>query len=461
MYAPHPTIDQKIEQPNLPVVLAAIWIVSAAVFGANFYALRFAGFLDITIERLIFLPIILLLLSGMFSGKVDLQKNNTIEIFMGMFVLVCLISMTITGFLPSAPQFPSPWFVFISGYLFPFMIFIFAKSYIVNERHVLFILHTLFFFGIYLCLTSFLEFADLRQFVFPRYIADLSIGIHIERARGPFLNAPFNGVAILAGFICGLHLLQKKEGFKRFFYQAALLLFFPAVFFTLTRAIYLAMLATVIIFLGWYKTPFPKWKMIALPLAIVLVVGLANAPRLLSTDRRAGGVYQVVEVDIRAALLERSALLFSEKPFVGVGLAQFIPASSQTYRGKTPYVIETAGTQFQHNHLLGIATEMGIPGILLYLAIVIHILRRFKQLAGKLPEAGIMGNNLLVVIVSIWCVYLINNLFVEPSNNLFVNVIPFLFAGLADGLYVRSLQPDVTSQVFMSRSPMRIMRSHV
>jgi O-antigen ligase len=273
-----------------------------------------------------------------------------------------------------------------------------------------------------------------------------------------------HSIGILIGLISGLHLLQKKTGFTKVFYQAALLLFFPAVFFTLTRSVYLGLLITLFIFLGWYKTSFSKWKLISLPLAIILIVGVANSPRLLSSERREGGVAQVAEVDIRLALLQQSYFLFSERPLAGVGLAQFIPASSRSYKGPVPASIEEAGTTFQHNHLLGVATELGIPGILVYLTLIILILRRMKQLAGKLPETGLMGNNLRVTIFAIWCVYLNNNLFVEPSNNIFINAIPFLFAGLADGLYTRSLlQLGLASQspVRILQTPMRIMNSHV
>lgn len=461
MYAAQSTRHEINPQSNLPVIILAVWIVACAALGSGFFLIRFAGFIDITIERIIFLVILMLLVVGLFHGKVDIQTNNAIEIVMGLFALACLISMMQTGFFPITPDYISPWFVFITGYFFPFIVFIFAKNYIVNEKDVLVILHTLFFFGIYLCITSFLEYFNLKQFVFPRYIADPELGIHWDRARGPFLNAPYNGLGILIGFISGMHLLQKKTGFSSFFYQSALLLFFPAVFFTLTRSVYLALLVTVIILLGWYKTSLPKWKLISLPLVIALIIGIANSPRLLSTERREGGVYQVEEVNIRFALLERSAYLFSQNPFSGIGLAQFQPSATRPSKGRPPYYAEEVSA-LQHNHLLGIATELGIPGILLYLTIIILILRRLKQLAGKLPETGIMGNNLGIVIFSIWCVYLTNNLFLEPSNNLFVNAVPFLFAGLADGLYTRSLQSGLASAPsLISRSPMRIISSHV
>ena len=442
---------------NLPAILMACWLVASAVMGPHFFILRIGGIFDITIERLLFILILAFLGAGLFTGKVNLRSGITIEMTMMVFVLICVVSMIRTGFLPASPYFPSPWFVFITGYLFPFIVYVYAKNYLRDENQVQLILHTLFFFGIYLCLIAPFEYFDLRQFVFPRYINDIKISeLHMERARGPFLNAAFNGVGILIGFICGLHLLEKKTGFTRFFYQVALLFFFPAVFFTLTRSVYLGLLIALIIFLRWYKTSFSKWKLISLPLALVLIVGIINSPRLLSKERREGGIYQVDEVNIRMALLEKSYFMFSERPLMGIGLAQFIPASTRAYKGRTAFIAEEAGTQFQHNHLMGIATELGLEGIIVYLVFIILILRRMAQLTGKLPESGIMGRNLRITIVAIWCVYLNNNLFVEPSNTLFVNAVPFLFAGLADGLYIRA-----TESGQKIKSPVRNSLEHV
>ncbi len=459
-------VDAKDDQPTLPAILLASWTIAGAVFGFAFYVLKIPGVFDITIERLLFSLILLLLVTGLFTGKVRFQTNITIEIVMGIFVLLCLLSMLRTGFTPLTPEFVSPWFVFITGYLFPFLVFVFAKNYIFSARDVTLIFHALFYFGLYLSIISFFEFYDLSQFVFPGYIRDPLVSpLHLERARGPFLNAAFNGVGILIGFISGLHLLEKKTGLAKAFYQGSLLLFFPAVFFTLTRSVYLGLLVALFIFLGWYKTSFSKWKLIALPLAVVMILGIAQSPRLLSADRRAGGVAQVEEVSIRLALLKISYTLYSEHPLTGVGLAQFIPATyyAKVYKGKMPPIVEEAVGTFQHNHLLGIATELGLPGFLAYLTLLILILRRLKQLAGKMAPTGIMGNNLRITILAIWCVYLTNNLFVEPSNNIFINSVPFLFAGIADGLYTRHQELVLPSQsrVRISQSPMRTINNHV
>lgn len=197
---------------NLPAILMACWLVASAVFGPNFFILRMGGVFDITIERLLFIVILAFLGAGLFNGKVNLRSGSAIEMTMMIFVLICIISMMRTGFLRTSPYFPSPWFVFITGYLFPFIVYVYAKNYFRDENQVQLILNTLFFFGIYLCLIAPFEYFDLRQFVFPRYINDIKISeLHIDRARGPLMNAAFNGVGILIGFVCGLHLLEKKK----------------------------------------------------------------------------------------------------------------------------------------------------------------------------------------------------------------------------------------------------------
>jgi O-antigen ligase len=464
VYLKAPRADE--DRPSPAAILLAVWVIACAVFHTVFFTIKAPGLPDISLERMIFVAVILFIVVGWFQGKVRFDRNISIEILMGLFVILCGISMIRFGFVAVTPEFQSPWFTFITGYFFPFIVFVFAKNFIFREKDLSLILHALFYFGVYLSVMAFFEYMELRQFVFPRYINDPEVGIHITRARGPFLNAAYNGVGILVGFVSGLHLLEKKKGFSKFFHQAALLLFFPAVFFTLTRSVYLGLIISLFLFLGWYKTSFSKWRLISLPLAIVLIVAIVNSPRLLSTERREGGVAQVQEVDIRIALMKKSFYMFTERPLAGVGLGQFVPTSLRSYKGPIYIIEEYAVGTFQHNHLLGVATEMGLIGIAVYLSLVFVILRRLAQLAGRLPATGIMGNNLRVTILAIWCVYLNNNLFVEPANNLFVNAVPFLFAGLADGMYTRSLQAEglmgaVQSDPSSRQPSMRLMTRHV
>ena len=49
---------QKVTDSNLPAILLACWLVASAVFGPHFFILRIGGIFDITIERLLFIVIL-------------------------------------------------------------------------------------------------------------------------------------------------------------------------------------------------------------------------------------------------------------------------------------------------------------------------------------------------------------------------------------------------------------------
>jgi len=49
----------------------------------------------------------------------------------------------------------------------------------------------------YLVFTAIAFLADSPALIFPRFILDESLGIHVDRARGPFLQAVANGLSVL------------------------------------------------------------------------------------------------------------------------------------------------------------------------------------------------------------------------------------------------------------------------
>ncbi|MFH0843993.1 MAG: O-antigen ligase family protein [Pseudomonadota bacterium] len=431
-----------IEEPTFRILtlLFSTWLVAAVFWGPNFLVYRPAGLPDITIDRIAFAIILIFMVLGLFTGQIDLTKNTKIEFYMFVFVIVCLISMTKYGFTSAAPErFPSPWLIFILGYLFPFAAFLFAKNYLKYESDHLLVLHTIFFIGAYLAIISYFEFFNLRQFVFPRFINDPKLIIHLERARGPFLNSAVNGIALTFGFVSGIYLVQRKQGFTKLAYFFLLSLFLPAIFFTQTRSIYLSFLVALILLLAFYRTSFPKWQVFALPLGLAIIILLAISPRFLSGERRAGGVMQIAEARIRLQLIERSLDLFMKHPFFGVGLAQFLPVSSEEYRGRGTIAKAATDEQVQHNHLAGMLVEIGLIGLVIYVIIHISILKRLYTMSKMIPKTGIMDPNFLLVIFIFWCVYMVNNQFIEPGYFVFLNSVPLVFAGIADGIYSQSI----------------------
>jgi len=419
---------------SFSTVIFSFWLVSSAVWGPYFFSVRIPGLFDFAIDRGFLAMLIGILLIGVYRDKVNFGVGCRVEVLMLLFLCVGLGSMMVHGFKAAVPRYPSPVNIFINGYLFPFFALLFAGNYLTNKRDLSLVFHVIFYFSVYLAIIAYFEFFNLRQFVFPRYINDPEILLHLDRARGPFLNAAFNGLAINLGFICGLHLLAFKQGFRRLWYILLLALFFPAVFFTQTRSVYLTFALTLVCFVCFYRTSFPKLKVLAIPVVLLFLLVLVRLETLASRERREGGIYQVEEVETRFGLIRRSVVMFLDHPVLGVGLGQFVPAVVQRYRGKIPLPANLED-QTQHNHFLGLMVELGMVGASLYLMVVAGFFRGLLKLAEKLPDRGFISVNLLVVLAIALAVCLGCNLFVEPSYCLYANVSFFLFGGIANGLY--------------------------
>ncbi|MHC1742405.1 MAG: O-antigen ligase family protein [Syntrophobacteraceae bacterium] len=424
--------------PDIPVLLLGLWLIASAVWGPYFYSIRLPGVFDISVDRLIFLALLAVLGFGVVSGRVGRVGTISIEVCAVLFSAMCLVSMFRYGFKEIGAVYPSPWNLFLTGYLLPFIVFLFAKHYVVDEKDLTYLMRVLFYLGIYLCITAFFEFFDLRGLVFPRYINDPKLWLHLDRARGPFLNAAFNGSALTFGFVAGIYLLARKRGLGRFFHGLLLLLYFPAIFFTQTRSVYLGFLITLAALFALYRIRSPKWKLFAMPIAIALVGLMLVSPRVFSPERKAGGILQTEEIEIRMALIKRSVQMIQDQPFLGVGLAQFIPESVKRYKGK----VSTAGSiteQTQHNHIIGLIVELGLVGAAFYVLILLSLFRKMFRLSDVVTDKGFPNINLLVLLAIMACVYLNNNLFIEPSYCLYFNAVFFMVVGIVDGLYGRYL----------------------
>ena len=427
--------DRGREASGGGAVLLCVWLVAAAVWGRPFFELTVPGLFDVTVDRVLLAGMLVMLLVGMGSGRVSFARCPGLELALLVLILCCLFSMALHGFLPALPSLPSPWNTFINGYLFPVIAFVYARCFIRNPQEIRLVFSVIFWLGAYLSVTAFFEFFGIRSLVFPRYISSPEILIHLDRARGPFLNAAFNGAGIIFGFICGLHLLAGKRGLSRVFYVALLALAPIAVFFTQTRSAYLTFAIVLVLFLGFYRMRIPKWKAFALPIALLIAFIVLNLPRMASEDRRTGGVVQTNELEIRLGLAQRSLSIAAMAPFLGVGMGQFLPVSKANFPGEVS--ASAFHEEIQHFHVLGLLAELGITGAVLYLIVIVFVFRRLYALSSALPARGFANGNMIVAMTAVWIVYLSTNLFLEPSYCLFFNAVPFVFAGVADGMYTR------------------------
>lgn len=417
-------------KPRLTTLTFAFWMVGTVILTSYTFALRLPGLPDLSLERILFAALIGMAAFRMYRHDMVPAHNVVIEAVMVVFCVWCVISMANHGFVESYQAFPRPSFIFLSGYAIPFFTFFYAKRFLA-ENDDLIVLKIFFWFGTYLCLIAYMEHFGYRDSVIPNYIADTQLStLHLDRARGPFLNSAFNGLAINIAFLCGVMTLRSTRPGLRTVQFLALVLYVPAIYFTRTRSVYVHFLFTLLVLLFIYRSRIARWKIIPVVLLFLGIALISNWNKLTSSDREAGGLGQVEEVAIRLELAEKSLNLLQEYPFSGVGLGQF----------RTGSLFTPEQAEMQHNHLIGMAVELGLPGAAMYIAILLLVFHRLYRLCGNVPEGDFANLNLVLLLATTLFVDMLNNFFVEPSLHMFTTVNFFFFAGMADGLYEKYCQ---------------------
>ncbi len=279
----------------------------------------------------------------------------------------------------------------------------------------------------YLCITSIFFLAGTKSLIFPPFIADEGLGIHADRARGPFLQAVANGVTLnLLGLIAIDSFRRRRlRGLPALFFLIALPV---AILATKTRAVWLSFAASVLALLLYSPSLRVRRACLCLVLAAVAclfsVLAFENVNRSLSARLEDSS-----PVEFRWALYHAGWDMFQAKPLWGWGAAAVQTDLSMRI---SEFHQEAF---FFHNTYLEIAVEHGGIGLALYLWIVIDLFRLRRNPGGRLiqPVTSPDGSFLDRQFRSLWPVllgvYLLNGCFVV-MNYQFVNGLLFTLAGI-------------------------------
>src|SRR5207237_1026486 len=163
----------------------------------------------------------------------------------------------------------------------------------------------------YLCVIAILFLLDARALIFPGYIVGGTVGMHAERAAGPFLQAVANGMTI------NMLALIALDSFRRLRPRGALAMFFfvavpIAVLATKTRAVWLGFAGSVIV-LMFSSSKRVRYACLALIVAAALAVCSAitfGNPNNSIADR----FEERSPVEFRIAMYRRGWEMCLEKP---------------------------------------------------------------------------------------------------------------------------------------------------
>jgi len=306
--------------------------------------------------------------------------------------------------------------------LVPFALFFVAPVAFRTERQRLYLLRTLVALGLYLGLTSLLEVTGPKSLVFPHYITDPSVGIHANRARGPFVEAGANGLAL---FVCGVAAALGVRTFQRRWEQqtccGVVLLCGIGIVLTVTRQVWLAAVVGTVAGLAFAPALRRYLPLAVAGLASVALGTIFFVPSVSKrADERAGEkspVWDRLNSD-RAALR-----MIETRPLLGFGWGRFQAESANYYRLAGNYPL--TGVQVVHNVFLSNAAELGLLGALLWLGAMLVVMLR--PLLGRAPpELALWRAGLLAVAVA-WVV----QANFTPLTYAFPNSILWLWAGVA------------------------------
>ena len=337
------------------------------------------------------------------------------------------------------------WCLLAAKFIVPFALFHLAGLVFRDERRLRqFELFTLVVLA-YLCFTSIAFLVGAKSLIFPRFILDESLGYHVDRARGPLLQAVANGVSLNLLGILAVHALLR--GRIRGAKAAVLLAALPvAILATMTRAVWLSFAVSigVLIFLSHNR----RLRLICVAVTLVGTVGLLIS--LSFDDQRHALTDRLKEsgpLEFRQAVYTGGWQMFLEKPFTGWGVNQMPTELARHVSGYKEKEL------YPHNTYLEILVEHGIFGLALYAWLMWEIFRLGR---GRIPQAerkGFLNQEFHAMWPVLLGVYWVNAA-VVVMNYQFVNGLLFTMAGMLAAQQRRAAR-DLEREV----TPLRTFRS--
>ena len=313
------------------------------------------------------------------------------------------------------------WSLLASKLLVPLTLFHLAGLVFTEERHFRqFEVFALVLLA-YLSFTAIAFLVGARALIFPRFILDESLGIHIDRARGPLMQAVANGVSLNILGLLALH--AYRRGSARGVKIALLLASVPiAILATMTRAVWLSFGGSVVALIFFPRNR--KMRLAYVGLALMAAAGLVV---ILSSSEFGGVLSDRLEergpVDFREAVYAGSWQMFLERPLTGWGFHQMpteLPRFVSEYNQKMIY---------PHNTYLELLAEHGVAGLLLYFWLMWEMWRLGRGAIPSGEKDGFLDRNFHRMWPILLAVYWVNAATVVMSYQ-FVNGLLFTMAGM-------------------------------
>jgi O-antigen ligase len=319
----------------------------------------------------------------------------------------------------------SPLFQLLESFgLLPFVLFVLIPVTFRTERQREVLLKTFVGLGAYLGLTSLFETIHLKALIWPRYILDPAYGVNPDHARGPFVEPVTNGFAL---FVCSVACAIAWSRWRTRPIAAPLaagvgLLCIAGTFMSLQRSVWLGVgIATVIALLAASDTRRYAPQALA-GMAVVVALSLALIPGF--SDRVSNRADNQETIWDRKNLNRAAANMIAERPLLGFGWSQFVVKDKNYFQQSRDYPLTNVSGIAIHSTLILYAVELGLVGMLLWLATLVAGVGGALSARGP-PDLRAWRVGLLAIAVC----FVVTMNFVPPAR--FPTLIVWVWAGVA------------------------------
>jgi putative inorganic carbon (hco3(-)) transporter len=246
----------------------------------------------------------------------------------------------------------------------PFLLFALTPVMFAARRHRTLLLQCLVGVGVYLSITALFETTGPKALVFPHFITNPAIGIHGDRARGPFLEAVGNGTALYICLVAAVIAAATwTVRWQRRVAIATVLLCAAGLLFTLTRSVWIgAMAATIVTMLA--HPQLRRWLVpVAASAALITAGTLAAVPGLATKASERRSQQDTVWDRLN---LDRAALNMAEaRPLFGFGWGSFKTEGVNYFEQADTYPLSATNLPV-HSAYFDHLAELGLVGTSLW-----------------------------------------------------------------------------------------------
>lgn len=317
----------------------------------------------IGLDRLFFGLAVVLLALDPWAWRRSLRVR---PVHVAMFALVVLAAVSAAGhgtLLSSLGLF-----AMLDRLVVPFLMFCIAPVVFDTPERRDLLLKTLVLLGLYLGVTAVFETLQLWSLVWPRYIADPTVGIQFGRARGPFVASEAMGMACSACAFAAAVAFTRWRGAWRGAAALAVALSGAGVLMSLTRSVWVGTLLGVVI--AMLRTPRLRRRLpvVLAALVVVVVALLAVVPGL--SDNVSGRIGTTRSVQDRQNTNAAALRIVEQHPLTGIGWSKFLDEAPDWVRQADSYPVTNVAIEV-HNVVLSRAAELGLPGAALFVLCIL------------------------------------------------------------------------------------------